>query len=862
MKKTLLKWAIFLGVMVILFTGSIYALFQLNPNRHKEKLIQLAEKNLNLKINFDLIYPIIYPGLGFEIKNLFLSFPDTDRIRKKLFKASSIKFVLDLKSLVFARAVKFREIILIKPEFYYEISPQETKRFKNILKKSPSSFSNNQNPKPLIKRLKNFVKIDPNDLLKPTRIYIHRARATIYDLRPNKRRLPAPLEFGNVSLELKNLSKHNFSLWTQAEYPFFANGDGYGLIFTAKGKGRFSFKPFYFSIEINNAFYGENPIEKIFFGIKKENGKIKFRAEFKGEFDLTDLPVILSWKAIKYSPRQDKIRIWGKAKYQIHFQSADSIWAKFFNLDQVNVDNFGIVLVDPATTPTRLKAPLILDGLKIKVSNVYGENPGDISIDFLFPPQASRSKSVPVNLKGKISFSSHCREINLQTEKAYWGKNLIEKFVFNFSRSLGKYSLKGDLKIKLKDLSQFKPVITWSPFLFSQQAYYMNFGGKGELEFRFSYPKSEKEKVLDYNGIAFLQEATFDPGMVIAPVENFRGKISIARAKITSPLSFFSISHMPMKSSISFTYPGYPLLEFNTTSTRLHLSRLFLIRPQPSSIPLKVGEKLPPTTIVLQGSLTSLKVNYHQFRAKQVKGNWKFKDRVVGFDSLTFYYRNGKYQDEGSWVDFRQARIVDIHFKGKFRDFRFRKVMKELFGYDFFVDGRASGTGYLSARLIDGSLDLKSLNGYFDLKIKNVKFIGYNLGVRILKFLGFKIDEKKYSLDFERAKTKLIIKNGVIYLDDLELRSWNIEAHCFGWVDLVEQKLKLYVAAYPLEAVATFTKPLPLLGALINQLQEALFGSYAKAEGKWTDIRINPYLPIVEPPPKPPEKPEFPQRPW
>ena len=200
MKRFTLKWGLIFLVSIGLVSLGIYCLYLINPNRHREKIIGLVESKLNLKLKLGVIYPIIYPGLGVEISDLEVLLPDSQRVRPELFKARSIKFVLDLKQLFLHRNLRFRDIILIAPEFYYELGAKEKVRFKNLVKKSspPGSQSKKSSSLGILKLLKIF-RFNMEQMLQTKEVFIHQARATIYDRRENHRRLPAPLEFGNIS---------------------------------------------------------------------------------------------------------------------------------------------------------------------------------------------------------------------------------------------------------------------------------------------------------------------------------------------------------------------------------------------------------------------------------------------------------------------------------------------------------------------------------------------------------------------------------------------------------------------------------------------------------------------------------------
>lgn len=330
------------------------------------------------------------------------------------------------------------------------------------------------------------------------------------------------------------------------------------------------------------------------------------------------------------------------------------------------------------------------------------------------------------------------------------------------------------------------------------------------------------------------------------------------------PAYWLSISGMPISSDFIYnrdTKDRRPRFKLKSNVNELDLAQLFFSRTRKFGTTAQPGDPLGPVMSIWRGEISGTRVKYKKFVADSVKGKWKYKDRLVSFPNLTLKHRDGFFQDGGTWLDFRQARISEFHFRGHLEDFEFKKLMDEVFGLDFFVDGAATGEGYLSGRFIDGALDKKSLNGYFKVVVRDGSLIGYNLGLRLLQFMGFKVDQSKGGLAFDRAKTKLVFKDGVIYFDDIELRSPLLEAHCAGQVDLVNSSLQLWVSAYPLEVLSTLTKPLPLIGALINQTQESLFGYYAKAEGPWGNYKISVYRPLFEKVPEAPKEEPFPQRP-
>ena len=352
--------------------------------------------------------------------------------------------------------------------------------------------------------------------------------------------------------------------------------------------------------------------------------------------------------------------------------------------------------------------------------------------------------------------------------------------------------------------------------------------------------------------------------MVILPIDKFNGELRIAPGQISLPTTWLSISGMPIQSDFVYnrdTKDNRPRFKLVSNVNELDLAQLFHSRNRKNPNQPEIGTPLPPVASIWRGEIVGNRVKYKKFVADQVKGKWKYKDRMVVFPNLTCKYQDGWFQDGGSWIDFRAARTSEFHFRGHMENFQFKDLMDELFENDFFVDGKATGEGYLSGKFIDGQLQKNTLNGHFKLIVRDGDLIGYNLVIRLLQYMGFKIPKEQNRLPFAKAKTDLVIKEGVIYFDDIELHSPTLEAHCAGKVNLVEESFNLWVAVYPLEAVATLTKPIPLVGALLNQTQQSLFGSYSKAYGPWKQYKIEAYLPLLEKVPKAPQAPEFPQKP-
>lgn len=870
-KRHIIGTAVFLAVCGLLVLGILNAGY-LNPNRHQSDIIRWVEARYNFKLKIGLIFPIIYPGLGVEIDDLEIDLPDPARSRPELFKCKSLKAVLDLKQLA-ERRLKVRDLILIQPELYYEWGPAEKTRLKNLSKSKNGALKqelvkeNNGLKSRLTGRGQKWLQqqFNPEDLFNTNRILISDGRLTVADFRDRPNRIP-PIEFAQVGITLNHgPEKNSFNFEVQAPFPYSEKGPP-GLPLQGKGKLYLSLKPFAARVSAETASWGPYPLKQWFCDLSRGEDKILYQGYVEGTLDLERLNLLMSWPPLSKYNRLRSYQLEGQADYHVRFKSGKAFWERFY-IERLKAENVGAVLLRPGPG-SKLHEPLMFKKARISAREIVPGKPVSVEMEMPFPYQEPIRKLTPLPLKlqGMLTFDEKFRKTSFTADQASFGDNVFNKLLFMVDRSAKPVRFQGSINLRLNDLSQFKQVLLWRVIKPSRDINYMNFSGKGRLMLDFYYPETGPDGAnkFFYKGTARLWNTYFDPGAAIAPIDQFNGEIEIEPEKISFPVYWLHISNMPVQSDMTFTITPKqnPRFEFHTTANELDLAQVFINRDKPQDPSILPGATLPPMRTIYVGDFQGQRARYKKIVCEEVKTRWKFKDRVLGFYNLTLKYRQGWFQDAGSWVDFRRAGRTEFHFSGHFENFPLRKMMDELFGYDFFVDGRVTGQGHLTAAYVNGKLDYSSLNGYFKVQVLNGSLIGYNLGIRILQFLGFKVDEKKYGLDFEKGKAEVVIQNGVVYFDDLSIKSWNLEAHCAGKVDLVNQKLKLWVAVYPLEVLSTLTKPIPLIGSLINQTQEMLFGSYAKAEGHWSDIKISAYLPLTEKVATAPKSQEFQARPW
>jgi len=868
MRRHFLPALILVSVILSLLGLGVLGLIKLNPNRHRARLIQEIENSYNLKLKLGWVYPIVYPGLGVEITDLKLDLTDPSRVRPELFRAESVKLVLDLKAL-FRRTIKIRDVYFFEPEIFYELGPADKERLRNLAKSKSEQVSGAKALKTnglwwarVLKGIFSW-RFSQESILTANRIGFFNTRITVYDFRPVPKRLSVPLEFGDLSSVLESSpSKGVFDFWVETNFPY-SEGIEPGPRFYGEGKLFLSLEPFSARVQFDNAEWGDKPLKQLEVLLIEWEEKIKPIGRVAGEFELAQIPALLKFPILKNHQWLGKYPMQGEINYQIRFVPAKGGWEEHLILERAWGDNLKIVLLDPGAVKSKLKDRVAIENIKLEITDLKVSEPAEWKIQFPFPEQELK-KSEPLEIKsrGKLIIQPRFSEINFESEIGFWGKNPIPEFGVRLKRVNGnqKYLALGKMRLALDDLSDLERIISWKPLLVNPRIAKMRVSGQGEAVLEFGY--SGKYPGFWYEGRVDLKKANYDPMVVIAPVENFSGRLTIAPSQVFTKKYSVLLGEMPVESDFRFSYPGYPFFEFKSQAEEIDLEKLFFSRARKIDPNLKPGAELPVMKSVWEGDFRTQQTRYKNFLAEMVRGHWKYKERILGFSNLTFKYRGGWYQDGDSWVDFSKARVIDFHINGHFDEVQFQKIMEEVFRYDFFVEGKATGNGYLSGRYIDGKLQYDSLDGYFKINMRNGRLRGDNLGIQILQFLGFQLGPRKTGWDFERGKTELVIKKGVVYFEDIEFKSWSQEVHCAGMVDLVNQELKLWVVVYPLEVISTLTSPLPLISSLINQTQKTLLGAYAKANGPWDNIKVEFYLPLLERVPKTPAAPEFPKRPW
>ncbi|OGP58072.1 MAG: hypothetical protein A2V67_05245 [Deltaproteobacteria bacterium RBG_13_61_14] len=529
-------------------------------------------------------------------------------------------------------------------------------------------------------------------------------------------------------------------------------------------------------------------------------------------------------------------------------------FAAILNLELVRVNNASLEIVDQGQPKPGLVAPLKLFAMDFNLHGMSAREPGRFKVRGRFPQ--GRGPGLPdgplASLSGKLEVDKVTRTATLSAVSGTWGDTRVNQanLTFGSVNHHVRLTLDADLDAALEQLNL---VLTWPPIHRTHVVDPIQAWGRTRVKVHLEGPDRSRAWRMRYSGSAGLSGAGLDPGRVIAPLSKFNGTATLANGVIDIPETELFVGGIPVRSSGKIEEAYAPRFVLVTEAEEVDFSKFFMGHPGPAPDP---DAEMKPMRSRWEGDAKIGKGFYGKLVAREIQGHWSVDtDRVLRFAHLTCRAYQGTYEDNFSWVSFNHPAEVVFYLNGTIRKMDAQSFIEGILDTTTFVDGDFDGRGYVTGRFIAGEFDTASLNGEFVVNVHNGKLMGYNLFIKVLAFLGLPFKEEQYGQSFEKLRAEVTFRDGVAYSDNLVLRNWDLEAHAAGSIDFVHETLDLRIAVYPLETLSTLTKPIPLLGAIVNQTQESLFGYYAKVQGNWDQPRISPYLPLIEkaptrPPPR------------
>jgi hypothetical protein len=595
------------------------------------------------------------------------------------------------------------------------------------------------------------------------------------------------------------------------------------------------------------------------------NPRIKLHRDKKAGLDLKNIvkkrPLPEPEQELE-SKEKGRLGTWIAEKLRRYVPKSGGIEEFIFHLERVVILNADLNIQDDKKPNPFLLEPMTLSGVDMTIENLEQENRVKFLLNTVFPQntRGTHHQGGLLEIKGKAEIEYHNKKVSLKSINGRWANNIIKSAYLIISNNNSK--LQASSKVKLDaDLHEVRSLLLSLPIRRLDQIKPMDFSGRGMIEIALNWRSPDKVCGLSYEIDSVLFDAGFDPGMVVAPITDFNGSAAVKDRNVRIHWSDLMVGQQPVRASFTYQKDDVSIFTVNMKGQGVDLGKVFHSSSEKPANS-KESRAFKKSSSRWQGMAALNDARYQDIKIQRLHAEWNYVNQSLFFNKLHARMCQGRFVDTQSWVNFESSDHVLCLIQGKIRDMKLAQLFEDVFRMKFFIDGNLSWDGYVVGTVRDGKLQMNSLCGDFKVKVKDGEFIGYSLGARLLGFLGIPIDQEKHGKYFEKLNADMIIVDGVIYFDDIVVRSWNLEAHAAGSVDLTNQELNIWVAVYPLEILSTWTKPIPIIGALINTTQEALFGYYAHVQGSWTKPEMRSYMPLTEkipPPPRPKPKPEPPE---
>jgi uncharacterized protein YhdP len=518
-------------------------------------------------------------------------------------------------------------------------------------------------------------------------------------------------------------------------------------------------------------------------------------------------------------------------------------FAAIFNLERVRVSNLKLEIIDQGKPRPSLAAPLELAGIDLELHGMSADEPGQFEVSLRFPQARGEGKPDGPLLRasGRLEVDQDTRTARFSSISGTWGETKIYAGELSLSSADRHVRLTADADADVA-LAQLNSVLTWPPIHRTPVVDPIQAWGRARVKAHLEGPDYSQAWRMRFRASGSLSQAGLDPGRVVAPLDEFSGTAVMQDGIITIPETELKVGGIPIQASGTIEEAYAPKFTLLTEAADVDFKKFFPRRHGPPADPNAV---MTPMRSRWEGDAKIGKGYYGKRVGREIQGHWSVDtDRILHFSNLTCRAYKGNYLDNFSWVSFNHPTDTVFYFNGQINKMDAQSFVEGILDAHTFVDGAFSGKGYVTGKFIRTDFNLPSLNGEFTVTVEDGKLMGYNLFVKVLKFLKFPLKEEQYGQAFERMRAKVTIRDGVAYTDDLSLKSWDLEAHAEGSIDFVHESVDLKISVYPLKALSTLTRPIPLVGLLINTTQQTLFGYYTKVEGNWNNPTISAYLPL------------------
>lgn len=490
----------------------------------------------------------------------------------------------------------------------------------------------------------------------------------------------------------------------------------------------------------------------------------------------------------------------------------------------------------------KLLKPIHLTRINLEVD---GGLPARVSLKVPFPQNEGQGGDL-LSISGAVRAKSN-HALDVSSLKVDWPGLAIH----SLSGSVNFKPLAFDARIDTTcSYPAFKRIAMWGPIARSGTIPDTEGSGTGHIKAHVWGLDRSRVSRVHYEGTVTLKDFTFDPGRVIAPIEDVNATAELKDGEVWLPETTVKIGGMPVTGSMRMIEARDPIFIIDAHADAIDFGRLFK----------KSRHQDPPGTPMgrmrtqWEGSARLNKAIYGKMVAEEVKGKWKVTNqRLLTFPELTFRACGGSYVESGrTYVDYNHRDEIYMRIDGRAHDVDITAFTDQIFNTTTFLHGRFNTQGYITGTFVKGKLDNRSLNGHLPVKIRDGYFAGYNFVGEVFKVFGASVPEEYQGQHFNRMTATVELKRAVAVFNDLSAEAFGLKAAAQGWIDFPGHTTDIKIEAQLLKPVWGLIKAVPLVGVITGPVGEAVTTLYIRVSGRWDKLQYSAFNPLDQSSPPPP----------
>jgi hypothetical protein len=515
---------------------------------------------------------------------------------------------------------------------------------------------------------------------------------------------------------------------------------------------------------------------------------------------------------------------------------------------RVEINDAELKMVDRCESKKFLKAPVDLSNIQLLFSGAISDSPGRFTLSFPFPQSEGAKPGPMLDFKGSVKAPSD-DEIAVTSFSGRWSDIIIHSLTGGF-KFKPEFSFDSNIDATFS-FASFYRAATWRPISFSRTIPDMEGSGSGRIKLHVWGPEKSRFFKIHYKGKADLYGMTWNPGRVLAPLENLRTTVYFEDGLLRMPETTIHIAGSDFSGHGKMFEAKRPRFVINARADHIDFDEFFA----PRKTPYKKGKPMRRMRTLWGGEAFIEEGVHEKMRIYDARGAWDVTNkRLLTFSELEFNSCGGTYTESGrSWIDFNDPTDYYFRFDGRLRGIDITQFADQVFDTTTFLHGTADADGHITGMFSSGEFVTRSMGGEIFLTVRDGYFEGFNIVGSILDFFGLAVPEDFAGQKFTKMTAFARFDRGVAYTDDLHVETASLTADAKGWIDFHKQHTDLKIKLHFLRPITRVVKELPLIGEITAPAGEAVSTLYVRAHGHWDYLEYSVWNPMDESPPEAPE---------